>query len=242
MLYIAVAPVIVLLYYIYRRDIDKEPRGLLFKMFLFGILSFIPILFIETIYELFFPTEYIPSFIITFISIFIIVGLVEEIAKWFVTYMCSFNNKEYNHPYDGIVYAVFASLGFAIIENIIYVFQYGFQVGVARALLAIPGHTVDAVFMGYFLSKAKYASVNGNNSSKYLLLSLLIPTLTHTLYDTLIIYYETVKIDYISYVFYIFVAITYLIAFRLVDRQSKIKNNFDGSSALPEQNTYISIQ
>jgi RsiW-degrading membrane proteinase PrsW (M82 family) len=67
-----------------------------------------------------------------------------------------YNNKNFNEPFDGIVYAVIVSMGFATIENIIYVFQYGFATGILRLFTAVPAHAAFGILMGYFLGKAKF--------------------------------------------------------------------------------------
>ena len=86
---------------------------------------------------------------------------------------------------DGIVYAVFASLGFATAENVLYVvFRYanvGF-VGIQRAIFSVPAHMLFSITMGYYLSLAKY-SLDAKRNKYYLRLSLLIPIILHGIYD-----------------------------------------------------------
>ena len=88
-------------------------------------------------------------------------------------------NNEFNEPFDGIVYAVMVSMGFAALENILYTFQYGFGVGVTRAFTAVPAHATFGIIMGYFMGKAKFS----NNRIKLNLLGLLFATLFHGSYD-----------------------------------------------------------
>ena len=88
-------------------------------------------------------------------------------------------NNEFNEPFDGIVYAVMVSMGFAALENILYTFQYGFGVGVTRAFTAVPAHATFVIIMGYFMGKAKFS----NNRIKFNLLGLLFATLFHGSYD-----------------------------------------------------------
>ena len=89
-------------------------------------------------------------------------------------------NNEFNEPFDGIVYAVMVSMGFAALENILYTFQYGFGVGVTRAFTAVPAHaTFVIIIMGYFMGKAKFS----NNRIKFNLLGLLFAILFHGSYD-----------------------------------------------------------
>ena len=229
-LFIAIVPVVVLLVFIYIKDVDKEPRKLLIKLFLFGCLSVIPILIGELLIDEIIPTTYIPNFFISFITTFISVALVEEIGKWFVTYFSSYKSKDYNHSFDGIVYAVFVSLGFAIVENVLYVYKFGFDTGVDRAKFSIPGHAVFGVFMGYYLSLSKSYALKGDKKSLwYLILSILVPSLCHAIYDSIILYYQAnPSLDYLSEVFIIYVYTSYSIAIGLVNKTAQIKYNFDG--------------
>ena len=228
---IALLPVVLLLSYIYKKDVDKEPRALLTKLFIFGGLSVIPVAIMEIAIGNACPTNNLPTFTGTFLAVFVVIALVEEIGKWLFLYICTYRRREYNHAYDGIVYAVFVSLGFAAVENVLYVVQSGVATGLFRAVTAVPGHAVDAVFMGYFYSKSKQELVNKNNSKSlmYLLLSVLVPAITHTIYDTIIIHYTSVlDIIYILY-FFAFVIASYILAVALVKKYAKLSTNFDGS-------------
>ena len=237
--YIAILPVVFLLYYINKQDLEKEPRGILTRVFIFGAISTIPICLVELILGKFFPTDNLPTFGGTFISVFVTVALIEEFGKWVVTYLNVYRRKEFNHAYDGIVYCVFASLGFAAVENILYVFNSDLSTAIMRAVLAVPGHCVDAVIMGYFFSKSKQALFGKDNRKSlfYLLLSVLIPSIVHGIYDGLIFYYISVESDTIVGLFYLYVAISYVIAIVLVRKMAKIIVNFDGSPVTIPQTT-----
>ena len=154
LVYIAVLPVIILLNYINKRDSHQEPKGLLRKVFFFGILSAIPIVIVELILKDVFPNDNVFGLVALFISVFIGIALVEEFFKWLVVKIFVYNKDEFDESYDGIVYAVYSSLGFACIENILYVLSSGIKTGILRALTAVPGHAYDAIIMGYFLGKA----------------------------------------------------------------------------------------
>jgi RsiW-degrading membrane proteinase PrsW (M82 family) len=236
-LYIALLPVVYLLSYVYRHDYEKEPRGLLIKLFIFGALSTVPILFIELAAGDIFPTTGVSSFVYMFLTIFITVALAEEFFKWIITYVITFRNKEYNHPYDGIVYAVFTSLGFACAENLLYVFTHGVDTGWYRAITAVPSHCVDAVLMGYFFSKSKaYANKNDNRATLYLILSIMVPSLLHTFYDSIIFLYSNVNNPVYLVIFYAQLVVSYFIALTLVKKIAKVKYNFDGSELTVNNN------
>ena len=150
------------------------------------------------------------------------VGLVEEGCKWFFTKKFGYDNKEFDEIYDIIVYSVFVSLGFACIENIFYVLQNGLGNAILRAIISIPGHTMFAVFMGYFFAKAKVSSINNNEqlNKKNMIFSILVPTVVHTLFDTFLM------CGGIYLAIFLFFDITMVvIGFITVDKVSKVQRN-----------------
>ena len=205
-LIMAVLPVVLLGLFIYLKDNNKEPFPLLAKIFLLGIVMAIPVVIAEIIFGVFFNTDDISSFILIFIFVFISVGIIEEGAKFIVAKFIGYDDKEFDEIYDIIVYSAFASLGFACIENILYVFNYGLGVAISRALLSVPGHLCFGVLMGYFLAMAKINSINNKKDLYYrnMILSLLVPTLVHTMYDALIIYATNVESTIAFFLFIIF--------------------------------------
>ena len=180
---LAILPVIVLAYFIYKKDkYEKEPLGMLIRAFIFGIIAIPLDLVLVGIINAAIPGESV------FYSAFLEAGIPEEFCKWALFMLVIWRNKNFDEPFDGIVYACFISLGFACVENIMYVFgndSYGdaIQTGVLRALLSVPGHFLFAVIMGYFLGMAKFVP---ERQGKYLLLSLLCPMLAHGLFDYLL--------------------------------------------------------
>ena len=189
LLVLAVLPAALLLYYIYKLDpVEKEPLKLLGLLLGLGVVSVIPAIIMEMgfsgmVLENWRGGEL--SYLI--VDNFLGVALIEEFCKYFFMFVCTWKNKVFNFVFDGIVYAVFVSLGFAIAENIFYVYEYGFGTGVLRAFTAIPGHCVFAVFMGYFYGEAKYASAQNNSGMAALLLicAFIVPVFCHGLYDFL---------------------------------------------------------
>ncbi len=188
---LALIPVIILLIIIYKRDKkEKEPMGLLMGLFFAGMGTVISAIIIEGIGEVIFNLI-IPydSFIKEFLSAMLIIGPAEELGKYTVLRLITWKNKNFNYSYDAIVYSVFVSLGFAALENIAYVFINGLGIAILRMFTAVPGHAADAVFMGYFYSKAKYAHVIGKKDeySKNIALTILVPTILHGFYDAIIL-------------------------------------------------------
>jgi RsiW-degrading membrane proteinase PrsW (M82 family) len=184
LLFVAVAPGLFLLWYFYHRDkYEREPKKLLFKVFFFGCLTVIPAIIFELILEKIF-NAFTAGVINVFLVCFIVVSPVEEILKYFVVRNWAYNRPEFDEIMDGIVYAVSASLGFATLENIIYVLSNGLGVGLIRAFLAVPGHAMYGAIMGYFLGRAK---LNCLRSSRLILTGLLLAILFHGLYDFLLL-------------------------------------------------------
>ena len=231
---IAILPIVVLCLYIYKKDVDKEPRHLLKRIFILGMFSVIPIVFSENIVQKLLSIENNNDLITLFASTFIGVALIEELAKWLVVYFGVYNNKEFNHPYDAIVYSVYSSLGFAIVENICYIISspptYVMRVGIYRAILTVPAHAFFGVIMGYFLSQAKKEEYSANitMSNRFMALSILMSVTAHAVYDYLLF---TERDEFVT-IFFIFVALLYVLCFRLINIVSNDNRNFDGSYVL----------
>lgn len=175
LLHLAVLPVALLLVYIYVQDkYEKEPLGLLLLAFFGGMIAIPMDLGLVALIN---SIHYSSSL---FYSAFVEAGFCEELCKFIILFLFFWWNKNFNEHMDGIVYAVFVGLGFACVENVLYVFQGGIGTGIVRALLSVPGHFLFAVIMGYFLSLAKFEK---GQRFGYLLLSLFIPALAHGLFD-----------------------------------------------------------
>ncbi len=163
LLLIALAPCLFFLWYFYHRDkYEPEPKKKIIKIFLLGAVMVIPAGIIE--YLLIYGLNLITSGIITiFIMSFIIIAPAEELLKFFAVKKWIYKSIEFDEVMDGIVYTVSASLGFATVENIIYVLSHGIGVGIARAFLAIPGHAFFGALMGYYIGLAKFHKEKENS-------------------------------------------------------------------------------
>ena len=215
----AIVPAISLLAYIYRHDkIEQEPISLLSKLFWCGVFCAIPAIILELIADYFIVPELdIQTQMEYGIISALFVGLIEEGCKFFFLYKKTWKNVNFNYTFDGIVYAVTVSLGFAAIENIIYVFSYGLEIALTRALTAIPGHMSFAVFMGYFYSIAKKQSVQGRNKTFYLLASYLIAVALHTAYDAILM----VESESTSLIYIAFIIVLYFVVYKKVQKASR---------------------
>ncbi|MBQ6547273.1 MAG: PrsW family intramembrane metalloprotease [Bacilli bacterium] len=218
LLYIAILPVALLLYYIYKKDTHKEPGNVLAKIFFFGVLAIIPAGILEVIVGPFFPIENYRSIPLLFLNVFIAVALIEEFVKWLVIKLIIYKSEHFDETFDGIVYAVFASLGFACLENIMYVITSGAGTGIVRAVTAVPLHACTGIIMGYFIGKAKLSAKNGQASQETtnIILSLLIPTTVHAIYDGLIF---TKRMEFII-AWGVFIIAIYIICFILVKKST----------------------
>ncbi len=183
LLSLALLPAGILLGYIYRMDtIEKEPTKLLIRLFLFGCLCAISASILEGVGERLLGGVS-STLIYLLVDAFIVVAVAEEGCKF--AFLCTaWKNPAFNYRFDAIVYAVCVSLGFAALENVLYVFQYGIGTGIIRAFTSVPGHCFFGVYMGYWMGKAKHARFYGlPGSGTYLALSFLVPTLLHGFYD-----------------------------------------------------------
>ena len=145
----AVIPAIVLLRFVYKEDrLDKESPGLLLSLVIFGILSTFAAIVTEqigeTVLTLLLPQN---STAYNALLYFIVVALSEEGFKYLLLKKRTWYSGEFNCQFDGIVYAVFVALGFALWENISYVLMYGLGTAAIRAVTAVPGHACFGVFM-----------------------------------------------------------------------------------------------
>lgn len=177
---LALAPGAAIMLYIYLKDKhEREPLGLLVISFLYGGLSTVLTLFISWPVNALILTKE-EDVVHQFINAFFKVALIEEFSKFFFVRFILFNNRNFNEPFDGIVYAVMVSMGFATLENVLYVFQYGFATGVLRMFTAVPAHATFAILMGFFLGKAKFTH---RKVLYYSLVALLAASLFHGSYD-----------------------------------------------------------
>ncbi len=217
----ALLPVFLILRYVYLLDRnEREPLNFVLKVILYGAIFSIPCAAAERFLVSLISMYYDPATIqFAWMENTVGVALVEEFSKWLVLMLIVWKNKNFDYRYDGIVYAVSASLGFAALENILYVISYGTGVSIGRAIFAIPGHATFGVFMGYWLSRAKNFWLDEKlirmKISK--LFSLCIPMLIHGAYDFLLS--EQVSALGYQYVFYIYVILLDYFAWRVIKHE-----------------------
>lgn len=179
-LFSAIAPVaalIILLLVIDRHD--RDPAKLLIQQFVAGCLISIPAIFIENF------LEGLNIFSGTILGVaytsYIVAGLTEESLKRASVYLVSYHKPAYNEKLDGIIYCAFASLGFAAVENILYIVNFQAEnpsIALYRGIFSVPGHMLFAVTMGYYISLSKFAPTYAL-MRRYKVKSLLYPVLLH---------------------------------------------------------------
>ena len=205
---LALLPAIALVVWIYRQDkVEKEPGGLLWKIFLFGVLSVIFLVFMDA-----------DTLCYVILDNFIGVALIEELCKMKAAKWAAWKHPAFNYKFDAIVYCVTSALGFAAIENVLYCLEGDIGTAVTRALLSVPSHAIDGVIMGYFFGVAKEAELAGDKKrrKRYLKLSVFMPMIEHGIYDSAL----SLDADWIFVFFFLFVIVVDVWAYKFVKKQS----------------------
>lgn len=227
LLYLSVLPSIIFGIYLYKKDtVEKEPFYLLAILFVLGVLSAVLTVILSLGLDRLFPILASTSedgYFKLFISIYIGVAVIEEGFKWIFLRLCTWKNKNFTHIYDALIYATFVSLGFATIENILYVFSYGLLIAIVRAILSVPGHVFFGVFMGYYYGLAKQAQVNNNKKllTKNIILSIVIPILLHGTFDYCLLADNIIFL----FIYMVFVVLLYIFSFKKISQFSRIRRS-----------------
>jgi RsiW-degrading membrane proteinase PrsW (M82 family) len=219
LLSLALAPGFAISIFIYWKDkFEKEPRALLIKSFLLGMISTVPAAFFELFFNRYVlpePDEIISIGVYSFAGI----GIIEEGCKYFFLRSYAYRKSEFNEPFDGITYAVMVSMGFATLENLLYVFQQGAGTAITRMFTAVPAHATFGIIMGYFLGLEKM------KGKKYFgLAGLLLAATLHAAYDFFLLT-SYIPGMWLGAVLSVFIGIRFsLRAIRLHQNDSPFKN------------------
>lgn len=218
----ALLPPFYLLWKVYKIDsIEREPIGLLAKVFVLGMVSTIPASIMEGIgggiLESIFGTA--SGTVFNIFMYFIVVAGSEEIVKYFSMKIPTWNNREFNYVFDGVVYSAAASLGFAAFENVLYVMGGGLLTAGVRAVTSIPVHCICGIYMGHYYGVAKSAEVAGHNEivRRMKRKALLVPMLIHGFYDFVL----SENNDLLILAFIIYVIAVYYFAIKDLNKYSK---------------------
>lgn len=246
----ALLPAVFLCLYVFKKDsAEKEPWWLLLLLLCSGILICFPVSAvsewirkIETDIFLPFTTEfeggnYLDGWLFELynaVDKFIAVAMVEEGFKWLVLLAFTKNNKHFNSLFDGIIYSVFISLGFAGFENLLYTFNFGMETAILRTITAVPIHLFCGVSMGYYLTwyyikhtakmnerKLIDSGILPKNTKhlparRFFLMSVIMPSLAHGFYN----YSYSINEGWSTAVFCIFLGFLYPFCMGRVKRMS----------------------
>lgn len=217
----AVIPAVFLLVKVYKADrLEREPPLLLLSLVLYGIIATTLASATERlgsyILGLFLPQDTVAYNAVLY---FVVVAFSEEGFKYLLLKMRTWKSPSFNCQFDGVVYAVFVSLGFALWENIGYVIRYGISTALVRALTAVPGHACFGVFMGAWYGVAKrYDNMGRKTASKVCrLMAFLLPSFMHGGYD----FIASIETVHYGWIFAAFIAVMFVIAYIVIHKMSK---------------------
>lgn len=220
-IFAAVAPAAVLMLYVYAKDtIEKEPWRILFRLILGGCAAAVLAGVLEQfgigLLDSFISPDH-PFYVV--MLAFLVVAVAEEATKFFFLKIRTWKSPHFNFCFDGIVYSVFVSLGFAALENIGYVMGYGLSIAPVRALLSIPAHMSFAVYMGYFYGRAKRWALMGNKGQAFIdqVIGYLLAVFLHGFYDACAMMENSIA----TMVFFIFVVVVDISVIYMIRRGSK---------------------
>jgi protease PrsW len=198
LLALAIAPGLAIILYIYRKDsYDKEPKKCLLISFLLGMLSTLPAIAIQLIAaKVFGDISGVSSIKFYAFFAFIIVGCSEEGSKFAMVRLYAYPKKVFDEPFDGIVYSVMVAMGFATLENILYVEQHGIGTAIIRMFLSVPAHASFGIIMGYYIGLAKF---NKEKSIFYFIKGLVLAIFFHGAFDFFLFLQDNTRVkEFIS--------------------------------------------
>ncbi len=201
LLILALAPVLIIALYVYYRDkYEKEPLSLLLRAIGLGILIPFPVILLERFLSGLMPT--LSDIWAAVYNAFVVAGFSEELFKFIALYLLVWKSPHFNEKFDGIVYAVFVSLGFAGVENILYVLQHGETTGYVRAIVSVPGHALFGVTMGFYFGLAKFYQ---KKEGLLLTKALIFPMILHGIFDFILMSGDyRLMILFIPFVIYLY--------------------------------------
>lgn len=217
----AVIPSVIIIIYVYKKDrLEKEPVSLLIRLFVCGALSIIPTVILEELGIYILSSSLQEGTVGYSIALnFIVIGISEELCKYFAMKISSWDNPQFNCSFDGVVYGVTAALGFATVENLLYVLPNGAGTALVRGLVSVPAHASFGVFMGAFYGASrKWFNAGKTGYSRFLrIMGLVIPILFHGLFDFCL----TEGTDTMIIIYFIFVPVMFIATIIVINKLSK---------------------
>jgi RsiW-degrading membrane proteinase PrsW (M82 family) len=200
---LALAPTVFLFSFVYMRDrYEHEPLRLVILTFFIGSVMVLPAIFLEQVLALPIPA---------FVQAYVVIALVEEGLKFVAVRIKPYRSREFNEVMDGIVYGATASLGFATVENLLYVLgpHGGAVTGIFRAFLSVPGHVAYAGIMGFYLGLAKpFRNTSKSQERSLMVKGLVIAVFLHGSYDALLSlggagFFGAILVDVVSWIVFL---------------------------------------
>ncbi len=203
---LSLAPVAIIAGYIWVRDkYDREPVKWLLLAVFAGILIVWPVIGIERVLSAIAdPLDGLPE---AAWNAFAVAGFTEELFKFIALVLLIWPRRAFNDKYDGIVYGAFVSLGFASVENVLYVLKEGYTTGLVRAFTAVPAHAIFGITMGFYLGMAKFYP---KKRALSLLKAFFIPFFLHGIYDFILM----TGIEWLWIFFLVFLILLYITGVR----------------------------
>lgn len=218
LMFLALLPAILIIIYVYKKDkVEKEPWKLIIRLMIFGAISCIPASFMESFIDSSMPAYPQGSLQYALSMAFVSAALCEEICKYFFLRIGTWNNPEFGYRFDGIVYGVAVAVGFAALENVLYVATGGIETALMRGVLAVPLHAFCGVYMGIFYGAAKAAQIKGKSTIGLKFLALFVPMMIHGIYDTMAFLGNTTA----SIALLVFVGIMYVVSIHFIRQFSR---------------------
>jgi RsiW-degrading membrane proteinase PrsW (M82 family) len=214
----ALAPCAFWLWMIYLWDKCKPTqKSLLIRTFFFGVGIAIPVAVIES---LLYPNSVqgnLPVATAAYAA-FIVAGVVEESGKFVVVRLGAYKSKHFDQPEDGLMYASAAALGFAAIENVVYVISFGLSVLLARGLISNLAHVLFSAMWGYPLALTKLSIIK----NKYITWGgLAAAMVAHGLFDFL--FFTSTVLTYLVIPLFIGMVVLFVIMMRHANRIATCK-------------------
>lgn len=175
----AIVPSLLLVWYFHWRDLYPEPGRVIWTTFGLGVAT-IPVVLLVAVPLSWLLESVASAYLAGFLGAFLTAAIPEELFKLLVVRGYCARHRDFNEPMDGVVYGAVASLGFATLENVLYVTGAGFTVAVMRAFTAVPAHAFMGAIMGYYVGRAKF---HPNERTRANVMAYLVPTILHGLYD-----------------------------------------------------------
>ena len=188
-LFLSIIPIIVIANLLYKIDKDKEPSKVLINIFVVSVVvGLIGGLFSSAVDKFLSTLNFNSIFVYNVVRLLFVIALTEEVCKFIPAKFIGMNSKYHSSFYDTLIYFAFSGLGFACIENIMYVMTFTVKTALVRGILSVPGHILFSVLLGIFIALANREKQKNNNKSNeksiiYTTLGFTIASVTHALYN-----------------------------------------------------------